>query len=92
MKFSFNLILNRDPNPFADALYEAGCSDATVGFANGEPVALFTRQSSSLSRAIRTAVDNVESVKGFRVIRVELDPAEARPTERPGRAAQAGGR
>ena len=55
----------------ADALGEAGCTDASVrGHAEGMEL-LFDRTAKSLQAAITSAIKEVETA-GFRVVRVEL--------------------
>lgn len=55
-----------------DALYEAGCADATFGEVQGCQYADFTRKARSLAEAVGSAKRAIESaVAGARVIRVE---------------------
>lgn len=56
----------------ANALYSAGCDDATPGMCDGRLVIDFHRQSSSLEEAIRTAIADVRSA-GYDAARVEMD-------------------
>src|SRR5581483_10886346 len=44
-----------------EALYEAGCDDATFGADSGHPVAIFHRRARSLPSAVGTAISAVES-------------------------------
>ena len=53
-----------------DAVYEAGCDDATVGATNGVPCADFSREASSLENAALSAIADLESVDGIEVIRI----------------------
>jgi len=62
----------------ADALYSAGCDDATPGTCEGILTLDFHRQAASLEEAIRTAVANVHSA-GLEVARVEIDAAAVGP-------------
>ena len=55
--------------PFIDALFEAGCDDATVGRTDGVQYIDFDREAESLGEAINSAVRDVEQVKGVRVTR-----------------------
>lgn len=56
----------------ADALYEAGCDDASPR-SQGATVQLdFHREAGSLSQAIGPAVNDVERA-GYRVARVEME-------------------
>ena len=54
-----------------EALYEAGCNDATIGHNTVE----FDREAPSLEEALRAARQDVESVPGVRVRSIRLDPA-----------------
>ncbi len=54
-----------------DALYEAGCGDATVGHNTLE----FDRAASTRDGALCSALRDVESVPGVRVLRIELQTA-----------------
>ena len=56
--------------PFIDALFEAGCDDATVGRVNGVQYVDFDREAESLGEAIISAVRDVEKVDGVQVARV----------------------
>jgi hypothetical protein len=56
----------------ADALFEAGCDDATPASRDGLTWAHFDREAPSLEEAIRSAVAQVQSA-GFTVSKVELD-------------------
>ena len=50
-----------DPEAYLDALYEAGCDDATVGTGRLGMVGLdFTRRSASAEDALRSAIANVQ--------------------------------
>lgn len=71
----FTLIVAGDLTDEAvvDALYEAGCDDATVGVIDGVGIVSFIRESSSLTDAVTSAIADVESVPGLRVRRVEPD-------------------
>jgi len=72
---SFTLIL-AGPSPQEeanlDALFEAGCDDATFGERDGVYVADFDRAARSFSEALASAINDVESaVADLRVVRVE---------------------
>lgn len=56
-----------------DALFEAGCDDATVGEVDGVGYADFVREAPSFGDALRSAIEQVESVQGVTVSRVEPD-------------------
>lgn len=70
---TFTLILNRDPDELLDDLYEAGCDDALFGQVDGTHYAEFTREAPTLAAAVRSAVSEVQSIDGLRVLRVEPD-------------------
>ena len=55
--------------PFIDALFEAGCDDATVARIDGVQYIDFDREAESLDEAIISAVRDVEQVEGVRVTR-----------------------
>jgi hypothetical protein len=66
----FTLVLDRMPtDDELDALFEAGCDDATFGSDRGLPVAGFDREAPALADAIASAVRAVEST-GLTVLRV----------------------
>lgn len=54
----------------ADALYEAGCDDAGIGRFLGVHYLDFTREAGSYCEAVRTAIEDVQSVAGVSVTRV----------------------
>ncbi len=56
--------------PSIDALFEAGCDDATVGQVDGVQYVDFDREAESLGEAIISAVRDVEKVDGVQVTRV----------------------
>lgn len=62
----------------ADALYSAGCDDATPGMREGVLTADFHREAVSLEEAIRRAVENVRAA-GLEVDRVEIEAAAVGP-------------
>ena len=53
--------------PLIDALFEAGCDDATVGRTDGVQYIDFDREAESLGEATISAVRDVEQVEGVRV-------------------------
>ena len=55
-----------------DALFQAGCGDATVGHHTLE----FDRAASTRDEALCTALRDVESVPGVRVLSVEFQTAD----------------
>ncbi len=54
----------------ADALYEAGCSDATFGSCDGVAFGDFDREAETLEEAIRSAIADVQRA-GLSVARLE---------------------
>ena len=59
-----------------DRLFEAGCDDALVGSTGGVQFIDFDRDAASFDAAVSSAVENVERVRGVRVVRLEGgDPA-----------------
>ena len=59
----------------ADALYEAGCDDATVGSSSGGAKVSFAREAPSLQEAIRSAIADVQKADGV-VDRVQIEHEE----------------
>jgi len=56
-------------DPTIEALFEAGCDDATVGRSNGVQYIAFDREAESLAEAVHSAQREVEKVEGVRVTR-----------------------
>lgn len=56
-----------------DKLYETGCSDATIGTVDGVGYLDFHREAPTFSEGVLSAIRDVESVPGLRVLRVEPD-------------------
>ena len=51
-----------NPEQFLDALYEAGCDDALIGFGQPGSIALeFVREAKSAAAAVNSAIDNVKA-------------------------------
>ncbi len=71
----FTLVLagDVDREEAIDALFEAGCDDATFGTVDHVGYGDFFRESPSLAEAVRSAIEQVEGVAGLRVVRVEPD-------------------
>ena len=59
--------------PTIDALFEAGCDDATVGRVDGVQYIDFDREAESLGEAIISAVRDVEKVDGAAVLRQSVE-------------------
>lgn len=55
---------------FIDALFEAGCDDATVGRIDEIQYLDFDREAATRTEAIRSAVTDVECVDGVHVVRI----------------------
>ena len=58
-----------------DALSEAGCDDALIGRFLGVDCLGFTREGGSYCEAVRTAIEDVQSVPGVSVTRVVNEDA-----------------
>ena len=57
-----------------DALFEAGCDDATFGVADGLQTAEFDREAADFAEALASAVKAVESsLLGARVVEVHRE-------------------
>jgi hypothetical protein len=72
--FTFTLVLagvTEITDDIANALYDAGCSDAGVGSCEGIVSIDFDREAESLSAAIGSAVADVERA-GFKVARIDV--------------------
>jgi hypothetical protein len=77
--YGFDIILDgvsEISDEAADALFEAGCDDATPSSRDGLARVHFDREAPSLEDAIRSAVAQVQSA-GFTVSRVEIDVGSA---------------
>lgn len=73
--FSFTLVIDGGAGTDAriDALYEAGCDDATFSHGTTTSYGDFDRDADGLLVAVLSAVADVESVAGLRVRRVDED-------------------
>lgn len=70
----FTLIVDGpDLEEVLDALFEAGCDDALVGSTDGILYLDFDREAESTESAILSAIADVESVPGVKVIRLAGD-------------------
>ena len=71
----FTLVISGDLEADAttDALFDAGCDDATFGTVDQVGYADFIREAPTLGEAVRSAIRQVESVSGLRVTRIEPD-------------------
>jgi hypothetical protein len=83
-EFDFALVLtgvNELSDEILNALFEAGCDDATVSLQYGQLYLEFTRESSSIPEAILSAIQDVRKAKiGADVLRIDqcdlVTPAE----------------
>ncbi len=75
IEHQFTLVLQGNPesDETIDALFEAGCDDATFGTVDNVGYADFVREAPSFGEAVRSAIRGVESVPGLRVVRIEPD-------------------
>jgi hypothetical protein len=66
---------NADPEDFLDALFKAGCDDATVGVGKLGAIALdFSREAPSAEDALRSAIDAVQrAIPGASLVEVKPD-------------------
>lgn len=78
--FDFRLVFSLPagapaPESFVDALYEAGCDDALVGTGEKGTIALdFSRQSTSATEALASAIANVKSaIPGVELVEASPD-------------------
>ena len=71
----FTLVIAGDLESDAtiDALFEAGCDDATFGTVDHVGYGDFVREAPTLGEAVRSAIEQVESVPGLTALRVEPD-------------------
>lgn len=73
--YEFELILSRDPTDDEyDSLHEAGCDDMTFRVSGGVANAAVDRHAPSFLEAVVSAIQQIESVGGLRVISVNADP------------------
>lgn len=80
-QYHFTLIVSEPmelTESLADALYSAGCDDATPGTCEGVLSIDFHREARSLEEAIRTAIENIR-VAGLKAARVEIDAVALGP-------------
>ena len=76
-KYEFTLILHGELDASAiDALFEAGCDDATLGEVDRVGYADFIRAAPSFGDALTSAIEQVESVPGLTVARVEAESSQ----------------
>ena len=74
-EFTLTLVGNRPLNDAeVDALFDAGCDDALVGWQFERVFVDFDREAPTLREAVLSAIENVRTA-GFRVAKVEVDDA-----------------
>lgn len=75
-EYDFTLILagfSQDSAGIEEALFAAGCDDATLAFRSGRPMLTFSRSGNSIKDAIVTAIQDVRKAGiGADVIRVDV--------------------
>ena len=74
-KYEFTVILAGSPeltDDLCDNLYSAGCDDSSPSSSCGVTKIYFHRETDSLENAIRSAIEQIQSI-GCRVERVEID-------------------
>lgn len=71
----FTLVVEGDleDDHVLDALFEAGCDDATFGTVDGSGYADFIREAPTFEQAVHSAIRDVESAPNLAVLRVEPD-------------------
>ena len=71
-EYEFSLVTtgSLEDEAILNALFEAGCDDATFGQVDGVGYAHFVREAPAFAEAVRSAIEQVESVPGLRVVRV----------------------
>ena len=71
--FHFTLIVDGpdlQDRALIDALFEAGCDDATIGCSDGVQYVDFDREAEDFNDAILSAVDDLEKLDGVQVVRI----------------------
>ncbi|MGO9898142.1 MAG: helix-turn-helix transcriptional regulator [Solirubrobacteraceae bacterium] len=68
---TFTLMIRGPVEDQLDRLYDVGCDDATFGEVDGVQYAEFSREAANFTHAVASAIRDVESVDGLRVIHVE---------------------
>ena len=72
-EFSLVTLGSLEDEATLDALFEVGCDDATFSQVDGVGYADFIREAPAFVEAVGSAIEQVESVPGVRVVRVEPD-------------------
>lgn len=76
MTYNFILVLDGGSNDFdaiAETIYEVGCSDSTLSFRDAVAYLDFDRDADSFEEAVLSAINQVNSIEGISVRRVEPD-------------------
>ena len=71
--FQFTLIVDGpdlQDQLLIDRLFDAGCDDATIGCSDGVQYVDFDREAEALDDAILSAIDDLETLEGVKVIRI----------------------
>jgi hypothetical protein len=75
--YNFSLIVegpDLQTDEAQDALFEAGCSDATIGSVDGVQYLEFDREAGSYGMALTSSIKDLErAIRGIRVVHVEPD-------------------
>ena len=94
MKYIFTLLMTGpDATEYVDALFNAGCDDATFGRRDDVSFAEFDREAPTLRAAVLSAIADVEgAVPGLQVYRVEPEEyvTASEIAKRTGRSAPSG--
>lgn len=74
-KYDFTLVIEGvlDDEQTMNALFEAGCDDATFGTVDDVAYADFHRRAGTFAEAVTSAIRAIESVPDLRVVRIEPD-------------------
>ena len=71
--YTFTLIVDGpdlQAGELADHVFEAGCDDALIGWADGVQLADFDREADTLEDALRSAVAELGSIAGVTAVRL----------------------
>ena len=77
----FTIVVNRvdlQSDAGANALFVAGCDDATAARVNGVQYVDFDREAVTLDEAIRSALTDLRRVDGVKVVRILNSTASSR--------------
>lgn len=62
-----------DDETTINALFDAGCDDASFGMIDDVGYADFSRGANTFAEAVRSAISDVEAVRGLQIVRIEPD-------------------